>query len=259
MPAVSAASSSLLRCHAVEVGHAGSAILPRVDLSIGAGEFWAVIGRNGSGKTTWLRTLLGLLPPVAGRVERARPDLRLSYLPQRSGVDELYPVLARDVVRLGVERRWSFLSPFGREPESVARAIEDMGIADIANRPFRQLSEGQKQRVLFARLAASDAEIALLDEPTSAMDLVAEREAFELLERLRQKHGMTIVVISHYLGLAREFADHAVLLNRDAQQVVSGTPDAVFGHEVFRASYGGPDSMHPDACAHDHRSTDGDG
>lgn len=245
--------TALLRCQDLVVGYEGRGILPKVNLTVGKGEFWAVIGRNGSGKTTWLRTLLGLHPPVSGQVERPNPDVRLGYVPQRSGVDELYPLLAEDVVSLGVERDWSFLRlAFGSRPPAVEKTIDEMGVRPFARTPFRSLSEGQKQRVLFARLAASGADLALLDEPTSAMDVVAEREAFETLARLRSRSGMTIMVVSHYLGLAREFADRAVLLNRGAQEVVAGDPDEVFGHRVFRDDYGGPDSMHPTACAHGH-------
>jgi len=212
--------------------------LPKIDLSIARGELWAIIGRNGSGKTTWLRTVLGLLPPVSGTIERA-PDVRLSYLPQRSSLDELYPLLAREVVRMGTLRGWSFFGPrFGGESAEVDGALAEMKVAELADRPFRQLSEGQKQRVLFARIAASNAELALLDEPTSAMDVVAEREAFALLDGLRKTRQMAIIVVSHYLGLVREFADRALLLDRDTPAVVVGTPEEVFNHQVFSERYG---------------------
>ena len=111
--------------------------------------------------------------------------------------------------------------------------------------PFRRLSEGQKQRVLFARLAAARAELALLDEPTSAMDVVAECEAFKLLDGMRKKQRTTIVVVSHYLGVAREYADRVILMDRDTPAVVIGTADEVFSHELFRERYGEP-------CVHDH-------
>jgi zinc transport system ATP-binding protein len=227
----------LVRCRALGVGFHGQAILPPIDLDIMAGELCAVIGRNGSGKTTWLRTLLGLLPPVTGRVERA-PDLRISYLPQRKVMDELYPFAARDVVRLGVERDWSFgHSWLRREPPEVSRALEEMGVAKLANVAYRKLSEGEKQRVLFARLAVSGAQLAVLDEPTSAMDRVAEREAFELLDALRRRRGLAVVIVSHYLGIVEELADRAVLLDRDAHAVVAGTPAEVLKNRTFVTSF----------------------
>lgn len=213
--------------------------MPAIELTLAAGQFWAVVGRNGSGKTTWLKTLLGLLPPVSGSVQSAR-DVRVSYLPQRSGLDDLYPLLAREVVSLGAERGWSFLGGLngGRRRNQAERALAEVGAQDLAERPFRSLSEGQKQRVLFARLVAGDAEVAILDEPTSAMDRVAEREAFELIRKLQANHGMAVLVVSHYLSIVREFADRALLLDADAEQVVMGTPQQVFEHPAFRKRYG---------------------
>jgi len=229
----------LFACQSLRVGNAGRAILPAIDLTIESGQFWAVVGRNGAGKTTWLKTLLGLLPPISGSVQSAR-DVRVSYLPQRSGLDDLYPLLAREVVSLGAERGWSFLGSFagaGRRSQA-ERALAQVGAQDLAERPFRSLSEGQKQRVLFARLVAGDAEVAILDEPTSAMDRVAEREAFELIRKLQASHRMAVLVVSHYLSMVSEFADRALLLDAEAEQIVLGTPREVFDHPTFRKRYG---------------------
>jgi zinc transport system ATP-binding protein len=230
--------TALLETRALEIGHAGKPLLPPCDLSLGGGEFWAVIGRNGSGKTTWLRTLLGLLAPLGGRVQR-QPGLKLAYLPQRVIGEEFYPVTASDVVRMGCERGWSFLGSGRGERERVHRALELMGVAELAERRFSELSEGQRQRVLFARVAAAEANVALLDEPTSALDLIAEREAFELLRRLQRESNTTIVIVSHYVRLVAEYADHAILLDRESWAVVVGTPTEVFEHGSFRARYGG--------------------
>jgi zinc transport system ATP-binding protein len=234
----------LVRCRALEVGHAGAALLPPIDLEVRPGEFWAVIGRNGSGKTSWLRTLLGLLPPVAGKVERKNGSIRFAYLPQKAALDEQYPLLAREVVGMGAERGWSFLGrPRKSARADVERALAEMGVGALAERPFRQLSEGQKQRVLLARVGASSADLAILDEPTSAMDAVAEREAFQLLSELRRRRPLAIVVVSHYLGLLREYADRALLLDRDTPAVVVGSVEQVFSHDAFHHGYG------DDACA----------
>ncbi|HVY31906.1 MAG TPA: ATP-binding cassette domain-containing protein [Polyangiaceae bacterium] len=229
----------LFECRQLKVGIGGRAILPAIDLAIKSGEFWAVVGRNGAGKTIWLKTLIGLLAPVEGQVASA-DGVRVSYIPQRSGMDELYPLLAREVVEMGTERGWSFVGWKGgaERRRRVQAALAEVGASELAERPFRRLSEGQKQRVLMARLAVSGAELAILDEPTSAMDKVAEREAFEALRELQQRHQLAVLVVSHYLSLVRRFADHALLLDADTPAVVVGSPDEVFGHEVFRARYG---------------------
>ena len=240
-------SEALLRCADLEVGYHGRALLPPVNLTLPAGEFVAVIGRNGSGKTTWMRTAIGLLDPVAGRVER-RGGVRVSYLPQRAAFDELYPVQSSEVVAMGTERDHSFLRRRSKAVgQRVADALKEMDVEELAHQPFRELSEGQKQRVLFARLVASGAQLALLDEPTSAMDEVAEREAYGYLAKLRELHGTTIVVVSHYLGVAKEFADRVLLLDRDTPAVVIGPPDEVFHSKAFVARY----SERPPPIAHD--------
>jgi zinc transport system ATP-binding protein len=238
---ISRRDGALLTCRDLHVGHGGRALLPPIELSIRPGELWAVIGRNGSGKTTWLRTLLGLLPPVAGSVLQGQSGLKLSYLPQRQAFDELYPLLARDIVGMGLDRGRAALFWPGRDARArIAAALALVGAADLGERPFRQLSEGQKQRVLFARVAAAEPDVAVLDDPTSAMDLVAERAAYELLKRLQRERRLALIVVSHFLGLARKYADRALLLDRDTPAVVSGTPDEVLAHSAFQKRYGDP-------------------
>jgi ABC-type Mn2+/Zn2+ transport system ATPase subunit len=197
-----------------------------------------VVGRNGSGKTTLLRTLLGLLPAVSGSVKHERHDLRVTYLSQRAVVDELYPLLVGDVVAMGIERGWSFIGRRSAETTRRTRtALAEMGVERLHDEPFGRLSDGQKQRVLCARVAAADAELAVLDEPTSAMDFVAEREAFRLLSELRQSRQLAVVIASHFLGLAREFADGVVLLDRETPAIVVGKPSEVLAHRAFRDLY----------------------
>lgn len=226
-----------LRCVGLQVGYRGRPILPPIDLRLGAGEFWVVLGRNGSGKTTWFRTILGLQPPVAGRI--ARPSgTAISYIPQHATLDPLFPLSARDVVRLGAERGGSFLRWPAPGQARVEPALDRVGALDIADRPYRDLSEGQKQRVLLARLAASEPDVALLDEPTSAMDVIAERNAFAFLDGLRHERDTSVVVVSHYMDIAREFATHAIFLDRETETVFVGPLDQVLEHPQYRRTYG---------------------
>lgn len=228
---------ALLRCRQLRVGYR-EAILPALDVTIRAGELWVVIGRNGSGKTTWFKTMLGLIPPIQGDVERAKPGLRLSYVPQRSTYDDLFPLLARDVVAMGAERGGSFFVPRLRERPEVMDGLREVGAADLADEPFRRLSEGQKQRVLLARITASRPDVALLDEPTAAMDVVAESDAFGHLDAMRRDTGMAIIVVSHFLGIARKYADRAVFLERESQTVIVGDPADIMDTHEFRRSFG---------------------
>ena len=230
----------LMTVRGLQVGYAGRALLPPLDFSLDHGELCAVVGRNGAGKTTLFRTLLGLLPPVGGEISTCGPQMPMAYIPQRAKLDPIAPLRARDVVAMGLERGRSYLRPLlgGDARERVDRAMAGMGALDLAYVPFSSLSEGQKQRVLMARLLASDPELAVLDEPTAAMDEVAELETLELIHKLRGEYGLAVLIVTHHLPMLRRFADKVLFLDRVAQQVVAGPPAEVFDHPAFRARYG---------------------
>jgi zinc transport system ATP-binding protein len=197
-----------------------------------------VLGRNGAGKTTFFRTVLGLQPPISGRVVRA-PDARIAYVGQALALDRILPVRAREVVAWGLLEGWSFLQRGnGTRRAACLRALAAAGAAELAERNYHDLSEGQKQRVLLARMLASQPDVGFLDEPTAAMDAVAEEEAIAQLARLAHEQGLAIVVISHVLGLASRVADEIVFLDRDDAVVVNGPPAAVFAHPSFRRQFG---------------------
>src|SRR5262249_24266684 len=117
-------------------------------------------------------------------------------------------------------------------------ALELTGARPLAEKLFRRMSEGERQRVLLARIAASRAELGMLDEPTSALDLVAEREAFSLMRKLTLETGLCLLVVTHSVRYATEFADRALLFDRDTPAVVAGTPREVLAHASFEKSFG---------------------
>lgn len=212
-----------LRAEGLRVGHQGRPLLPALDLEVRAGELWAVLGRNGAGKTTLLRTLLGLLPPVGGRLT-VFGNARIGYVPQRSDLDLGVPARVLDIVRTGIDRGWSFLSPWPskEEREKVERVLEEMEVAPLARRPFAELSEGQKQRALLARALISDPDVLVLDEPTSAMDRRMEHAVFELLERLAAERGLALLVVTHDLEHAVAAATHGVFVDKDDGIALAG-------------------------------------
>jgi zinc transport system ATP-binding protein len=232
--------TEVVRCEKLVVGYRGLPLLPPCDLVIRRGTLTIVVGRNGSGKSTFFRTVLGLLPPVSGRIERRDPGVRFAYVGQALVLDRVLPLRAREVVSWGLLSRWSFLRALdvGRTNEACLQALNEAGVPELADRPFRDLSEGQKQRVLLARMLASRPDVAFLDEPTAAMDAVAEEQAIAHLARLAHERGLAIVLITHVLGLAERFADEAVFLDRDDGVVVSGPPATVFAHPSFQRQFG---------------------
>jgi len=230
----------LLTCTELVIGYNDNAMLPPINMVIRRGQFVAVVGRNGSGKSTWFKTLLGMIDPVSGTITRGHPEMRSAYVPQTSGIDSLLPLRARELTAWGRLRNWSFLWPFARKADrdAVEVALETAGAKAIANRPYRELSEGQKQRTLLARLIATEADMVLLDEPTAAMDAVAERETMQRLCVLARQRGLGVVVVCHDLEVAAEHADVLLFVDRETSAFVVGDARTVFCHPAFRRQYG---------------------
>ncbi len=229
----------LLTARGLTVGYAGHAILPALDLAVRPGESWALVGRNGSGKTTTMRALLGLLPPIAGRIERGA-GLRIGYVPQRATVDASVPGRVVDVVRAGLDHGWTFLDP--RVPfrgnAAVKRALDAVDAADLRRQHFARLSEGQKQRVLIARALVAEPALMVLDEPTSALDPVSEEGIFALLDRLRRARRLALLIASHQLSYVPRFATHALLVDREHGISLAGSAADVLDAPEFQARYG---------------------
>jgi zinc transport system ATP-binding protein len=229
----------LVRLDELQVGYRGRALLPPISLSIDRGEQWALIGQNGSGKTTLLRSMLGILPSIAGSVVWGE-DVNVGYVPQRASLDQNVPGRVVDLVRGGVDQKWSFANLlYVRSHESeVQRAMQDTNTMELAREQYSELSEGQKQRVLVARALASNPELLVLDEPTSAMDVNAERGLFDLLDELRQKRDLAVIIVSHQLSVTGRYATHALLVDKDRRFALCGTMEEVAEHPETTARYG---------------------
>jgi len=233
-------ASPLLLCSNLLVGYGKKPLLPPIDLTVQPGTVLAILGRNGSGKSTLIKTLLGFLRPVGGRIVLPTPPPKMAYLAQASSLDGLIPVRAREVVAWGLESRWSFLGP--RSGRGLRRSadlvLEEVGALGLRDRFVRDLSEGQKQRVQLGRVIAAQADLVFLDEPTAAMDAVAEQHTLALLRAHSRKRGMAVILVTHLIGLIRRYADQVLFLDRDDGVALAAEPGVVFEHPTFRRQYG---------------------
>lgn len=213
MPSADREHGAVLTLSQVRLTREHSVVVHDVSGQFMEGSMTAVIGPNGAGKTTLLAALAGELQPVSGRLLRVN-GARVAYLPQTCTLDRSFPLRVLDVVLLGLWPVMGAWRRLGRTQRSKAmEALEEVGLADMADRPLHALSNGQFQRLLFARLLVQDASLILLDEPFAAMD---ERTTQDLLELLGRWHaqGRTIITVLHDLAQVQAHFPDTLLMSR---------------------------------------------
>ncbi|MDI7276429.1 MAG: metal ABC transporter ATP-binding protein [Anaerolineae bacterium] len=228
----------------VTVAYGRNVAIQDVTLRVARQEFVGVVGPNGSGKTTLLRTVLGLVRPVQGEVRvfgvpaQALGPLRhrLGYVPQITAIDTGFPVHVFDVVMMGRYGEIGLLHrPSAADRQATWRALERVGMQDLADRQIGQLSGGQRQRVFVARALAVEPELLLLDEPATGVDPAAKGSLYELLNHLHEG-GMTILMASHDVAVVSQVVDQVACLNR--RLVAHGRPQEVLSAETLEGCYG---------------------
>lgn len=224
------------------VAYRSEPVLWDIDLDVPPGVLMGVVGPNGAGKTTLIKAILGLVEPAAGTVRLFGEPYdavrqRVGYVPQRGSVDWDFPTNALDVVMMGLYGTLGWFRRPGKKERAAARAaLEQVGMADFAERQISQLSGGQQQRVFLARALAQDADLYFMDEPFQGVDATTERAIIELLRELRER-GCTVVAVHHDLQTVEEYFDHVMLLN--VRRIASGPTEEAFTEEHLRAAYGG--------------------
>ena len=233
-------ANAILQTRALSVGYEGRAVVEDIHFQARSGEILSIIGPNGAGKSTLIKTLIRQLPPVCGEVELDGQPL--SRLPDRDAARILAAVLTRrpepelmrceDVVALG---RYPYTGRLGILSEAdrrkVAEAMELVGVRDLADRDFEQISDGQRQRVLLARAICQEPRILILDEPTSYLDLKHKLDFLQLLQALSRRQNLAVIMSMHELALAKAFSD-SVLCLRNGHVDRQGAPE-----EIFTADY----------------------
>ena len=213
----------------------GQRVLEGVDLRVGEGEFVAVAGPNGGGKTTLVRIVLGLERPIDGcarlfgePTHRFTQRHRLGYLAQRAELGGDAPATVREVVSAGRLAAGSLIGPMRRrDRELVGEAIERVGLSDRADAPVRTLSGGQQQRAFIAKALAGGPSLLVLDEPTTGVDAESQESLAALLDRLHSELGVTILYVSHEFGAVERFVQRVILVRRSI--VFDGPPHELPG------------------------------
>ena len=248
LPAAPGVDQAVVTLEHAQAQIAGRTVWSEVSLSIGAGEFTAVLGPNGSGKTTLLRVLLGELPLTAGRATvlggppGADKD-QIGYLPQRRHFDTGIRIRGIDLVRLGLDgARWGL--PIRRTGQDQVRAaIELVGADGYATRPIGRLSGGEQQRLLIAQALVSRPRLLILDEPLDSLDLPNQTAVAALLARISREQGVTVLLVAHDANPLLPYLDRVVYFGGGHAAV--GTPREVITPHTLSRLYGVPvDVLH---------------
>jgi zinc/manganese transport system ATP-binding protein len=244
--------SAALAFYDLTLGYERHPAVHHLDGTIESGALVAVVGPNGAGKSTLFKGIVGLIPPLAGRIERNGLKVRdIAYLPQIADIDRTFPINVFDMVAMGLWHRTGLFGGIGRrERHRVEDAIGAVGLRGFESRAISSLSGGQMQRTLFARLLLQDARVILLDEPFTAIDAKTTADLLAIVARWHGEHR-TVLAALHDLDMVKANFPEALLLAREP--VAWGrtgevlTPDNLLKARRMCEAF----DTHAAACAHE--------
>ncbi len=231
----------LLRTEHLSLAYETVPALVDINFQLQPGDRLAIVGPNGAGKSTLLKIIAGVLEPNRGKVfiygHEPGGHICVAYVPQRNQVDWRFPVTVGDVVMMGRVGQMGLLrNPSARDWELVHHALEVVGMESYAGRQISQLSGGQQQRMFIARSLAQEAELMLMDEPLTGLDVKSQEDIFNILDNL-QKQGVTVLLSLHDLDIAAKRFNLVMLLNK--KMITMGPPEVALSPEKLVEAYGG--------------------
>lgn len=227
----------------VSFGYGGAAVLEDINLHIHPGQFAALVGPSGAGKTSLLKLLLGINSPnrgeicIDGRALKAGGAAHIGYVPQLETVDWNFPVTVQEAVLMGRVRRsgpWPW--PSGEDRRRTRAVLDRLEIGHLAGQHIRNLSGGQQQRVFLARALIAEPDLLVLDEPTTGVDMRTAENVLHMLGELNCQ-GITIIMTTHDLNAAAAHVPWIVCLNR--RVIAQGSPEDVFTTSIMNETYQG--------------------
>ena len=225
----------LIECKKLSVGYGNKIVCKDINLSIDKGQYVCIIGENGSGKSTMLKTILGLNKAVSGKIvfDKELQMNSIGYLPQQTEFQKDFPATVMEIVMSGFLGKMGW-RPFYRrgEKDKANRMLSELGISDLAKKSYKELSGGQQQKVLLARALCATDEMLIMDEPVNGLDSRSIRSFYSLIKKLNRENGLTIVMVSHNIEKVIDYATHIVYL-KDKLEFV-GTKDEFLSSEYAK-------------------------
>jgi len=213
--------STLLEVNNLKFKYYKELILDNISFRVEEGDFFAITGPNGGGKSTLIKTILGILQPTSGEVKlsnKLKDKQEIGYVPQNTNINLEFPISVLDVVLMGngtkhKTKRTLFSIKYSQfEIECAKHSLEKVGMQDFINNKISDLSGGQRQRVMVARAICSHPKLLILDEPTSNIDVQGQKEIYKLLKELNKT--LTIIVVTHDLTVISNYANRVLYINR---------------------------------------------
>ena len=232
---------ALITIQNLSLGYDSHAFVENLNLSVNEGDYLCIVGENGSGKTTFMKTLLRLQEPVSGQILMGDglKKNEIGYLPQQTIVQKDFPASVKEIVLSGCQGRCGFRPYYNKaEKQLAATNMDRMGILPLKDHCYRELSGGQQQRVLLARALCATQKVLLLDEPVAGLDPKVTSEMYELIAALNQE-GITIIMISHDIAAAVRYASHILHIGTE---IFYGTREEYLESDAgkfFRSEAGG--------------------
>ncbi len=201
----------------VNLGYDNLIVANGLNFTVNEGDYLCIVGENGTGKSTLIKTLLGLIKPINGKVIVDKNQKGIGYLPQQTSAQKDFPASVWEVVLSGNLNGKSFKAFYNKEDKQEAiRNMERFRISDLKNKCYRELSGGQQQRVLLARAMCATDGVLILDEPVTGLDPSASTELYETIKALNEKENVTVVMVTHDIENAMDYATHILHLKQDS-------------------------------------------